>query len=101
MPYCVAKAGLDMFTRCVALELGPKGVRVNSVNPTAVRTNFQAASNASDAFESVIAHLENVNPLRRIATTEDVVNAIAFLSSNDSSFVTGHSLVVDGGSIYV
>jgi len=70
-------------------------------SPTAVRTNFQANTGAGEALDGVLKHLEETNPLRRIGTTEDVVNAIAFLSSSDSSFITGQSLIVDGGSIYV
>nr|XP_046914239.1 LOW QUALITY PROTEIN: granaticin polyketide synthase putative ketoacyl reductase 2-like [Dermatophagoides farinae] len=101
MPYCVAKSAVDMFTKCIAMELGPKGIRVNTVNPTAVRTNFQAATGAGEILDGVLKHLEQTNPLRRIGTTEDIVNAIAYLTSSESSFVTGHSLVVDGGSVYV
>ncbi|KPM02588.1 3-oxoacyl-acyl-carrier-protein reductase-like protein [Sarcoptes scabiei] len=101
MPYCVAKSAVDMFTKCIALELGPKGIRVNTVNPTAVRTNFQSATGAGDSLNGVLKHLEQVNPLKRISTTEDVVNAIAFLTSSEASFITGHSLVIDGASIFV
>ena len=66
-----------------------------------MRTNFQAATGAGDILEGVLKHLEETNPLRRIATIEDVVNGVAFLSSQESAFITGSSLVVDGASIYV
>ncbi|CAG2108704.1 unnamed protein product [Medioppia subpectinata] len=101
MPYCLAKCAIDMFTKCIALELGPKGIRVNSVNPTAVRTNFQSATGAGDILVGVLKHLEETNPLRRIGTTQDVVNAVAFLASQESAFVTGTHLMVDGASIHV
>jgi len=66
-----------------------------------VRTNFQAATGAGEILDGVLKHLEEVNPLRRIGTTDDVVNCIGFLASSDAAFVTGHSLVVDGASVYV
>lgn len=59
------------------------------------------ATGAGEILEGVLKHLEEINPLRRIGTTDDVVNAIGFLASSDSSFVTGTSLVVDGASVYV
>ncbi|XP_054154657.1 L-xylulose reductase-like [Oppia nitens] len=101
MPYCLAKCAIDMFTKCMALELGPKGIRCNSVNPTAVRTNFQSATGAGDILVGVLKQLEETNPLRRIATVDDVVNAVAFLASGESGFVTGTALMVDGASIWV
>jgi NAD(P)-dependent dehydrogenase (short-subunit alcohol dehydrogenase family) len=70
-------------------------------SPTAVRTNFQAATGAGDILDGVLKHLEEINPLRRIGTTQDVVNAVAFLASNESSFITGTSLLVDGASVHV
>jgi NAD(P)-dependent dehydrogenase (short-subunit alcohol dehydrogenase family) len=52
-------------------------------------------------LDGVLKHLEEINPLRRIGTTQDVVNAVAFLASNESSFITGTSLLVDGASVHV
>lgn len=98
MPYCVAKSAVDMFSQCIALELGPKGVRVNCVSPTAIRTNFQAASGAGDTLAGVLKHLEETIPLRRITTVEDVANAVLFLASDKSAFITGSNVVVDGGN---
>lgn len=66
-----------------------------------MRTNFQAATGAGEILDGVLKHLEEVNPLRRIGTTEDVVNAIGYLASPEASFVTGASLLVDGASVYV
>lgn len=88
-----------MFSRCISVELGPKGVRVNSVSPTAIRTNFQAAAGGGDGLQAVLKRLEETIPLRRIATVEDVANAILFLSSEKASFVNGANLVVDGGNL--
>ena len=89
MPYCVAKAALSMFSRCIALELGPKGIRINCVCPTAVRTKFQQASGGGAALDGIVSHLEEIIPLRRIATEENISNAVLFLASDKSSFITG------------
>jgi len=66
-----------------------------------VRTNFQAATGAGETLEGFLKHLEETIPLRRIAKPEDVANTVLFLASDKSSFITGTSIVVDGGSIYV
>lgn len=100
MPYCVAKAAVDMFSKCIALELGPKGVRVNCVSPTAIRTNFQAATGAG-SLEVHLKRLEETIPLRRIATVDDVTSAVLFLASDKASFITGDNLVVDGGNSHM
>lgn len=70
-------------------------------SPTALRTNFAAATGAGEVIEQVMKGLEETNPLRRIATTEDVVDCIGYVASSSASFVNGVCLVVDGGSIYV
>nr|XP_027205964.1 tropinone reductase-like 3 [Dermatophagoides pteronyssinus] len=98
MPYCVAKAAIDMFCKSIAIELGPKGVRVNYVSPTAMRTNFQQASGAGETLKGVLSHLEETIPLRRIGRIEDVGNVVLFLASDKSSFITGANIVVDGGN---
>jgi len=98
MPYCVAKAAVDMFAKCISLELGPKGVRVNCVSPTAIRTGFQANSGAGDTLVHVLKHLEETIPLRRITTVDDVTSAVLFLASDKASFITGSNIVVDGGN---
>lgn len=101
MPYCVAKAAVDMFSKCIAVELGPKGVRVNCVSPTAIRTGFQAGTGAGESLAAHLQHLEETIPLRRIATVDDVTNAVLFLASNKASFITGDNLVVDGGNSHL
>ncbi|KAH7640929.1 dehydrogenase/reductase sdr family member 4-like [Dermatophagoides farinae] len=98
MPYCVAKAAVDMFCKSIAIELGPKGVRVNYVSPTAMRTNFQQASGAGEVLKGVLSHLEQTIPMRRIGQIEDVGNAVLFLASDKSSFITGANIVIDGGN---
>jgi NAD(P)-dependent dehydrogenase (short-subunit alcohol dehydrogenase family) len=91
--YTTSKAALLHLTRQLAYELGP-GIRVNAVVPALVRTRFAAAlwENAED---ELIAHY----PLRRLGTPEDIAKAVAFLACEDSSWITGDTLVIDGGQL--
>lgn len=100
MPYCVSKAAVDMLTRCVALELAPKGVRVNSVNPGTIRTRIavNAGLMTDEMNEIRYKQLAQRVPFGRIGDPCEVAKAIAFLASEeDASFMTGSSLVLDGG----
>ena len=97
--YCMSKAALDQFTKCIALELAPKNVRVNSVNPAVIDTDF--GINAGQSKADLVAYMESaklVHPLGRVGNVDDTSNAIAFLACNGlSSFTTGTLLLVDGG----
>ncbi|KAJ8300740.1 hypothetical protein KUTeg_022259 [Tegillarca granosa] len=94
MPYCVSKAILDMLTKVTALELGPHKIRVNSVNPTILKTDMTKDLYQDEEFMQM---LRAKHPLGKFATVEDVVNATMFLLSDDSAMITGSSLPVDGG----
>ena len=92
--YGAAKAGVINFTRAVALEGAPFNVRVNAVVPGVVWS--EATSAALDTPQKAEGTARAV-PLRRIGQAEELANAILFLASDEASYVTGHSLVVDGG----
>jgi len=90
--YATTKCGIDAFMRTVALELGPKGIRCNSVNPGMVETALIGS------FTEEQKEKEKLNyPLRRFAKPEDIAYGIAYLLSDASSFVTGTALKIDGG----
>ncbi|KAG4076920.1 hypothetical protein HA402_015907 [Bradysia odoriphaga] len=100
LTYCMSKAALDQFTKCISLELAPKGVRVNSVNPAVIRTNFH--KNMGFNEEEYRLYLENCkksHALGRVGEVSEVAEAIAFLASDSASFITGTLLPVDGGKI--
>jgi 3-oxoacyl-[acyl-carrier protein] reductase len=93
--YCSAKAGVAMLTKVLASEWAEKGIRVNAVGPAHVATEMTerniAAGNISEA--QIKARI----PLGRLAQPGDVADAVSFLLSEQASFITGHSLYVDGG----
>ncbi len=93
-PYCVSKAGIDMLVRNTADELGVAGIRVNSVCPGLVDTEIAAGLFATDAVHE---DYMNCMPLRRTGKVDDIAASVAFLCSDEASWVTGVSLSVDGG----
>lgn len=99
LAYNMSKSALDQFTRCVALELAGKQVRVNSVNPGCIDTPIHKRSGRSDhAYKEFIEHSKTIHPLGRIGQPEEVVESIVFLANDkQSSFITGVTLSIDGG----
>lgn len=95
VPYCTAKAGIAHMTEALATEWGPRGVRVNTLAPTATLTDFVQNSMKSrpDRAERIVSRIK----LGRFAEPNDLVGAALFLASEASDFVTGHTLFVDGG----
>ena len=92
--YSVSKAGVLMLTRVLARELGPHNVRVNAVAPGTVRTRLNEPWLADE--EATKAVLANI-PLGRVAEPEDVAGAVLFLASDSARWITGSTIVVDGG----
>jgi NAD(P)-dependent dehydrogenase (short-subunit alcohol dehydrogenase family) len=96
--YGVSKAAVNAMTRVLAAELGAEGIRVNAIAPGLVRTRFsEALWKGEDAERQAALRL----PLGRIAEPEDLVGAAVYLASDASRYVTGHTLVVDGGMMVV
>ncbi|RNA22148.1 3-oxoacyl-[acyl-carrier- ] reductase -like [Brachionus plicatilis] len=98
LPYCISKAALDQFTKCVALEVADKGVRVNSVNPGVIVTNLhRRAGQSEEVYAKFLENCKNTHALGRPGTGEEVARTIAFLASDNASFITGELVHVDGG----
>lgn len=98
--YSISKAAVNMATMSTALELAPYNIRVNGIAPGATRTKiFDAlfASLPKDKVEEQIAQLGNVFPLKRIAVPDDMVGVMLLLASGASGFMTGETILVDGG----
>lgn len=96
--YFATKAAVRSFARSFAAELGPRGIRVNSLSPGIVRTNFQASTNLeADVAESYVQSVIATAPLGRAGMPLDIANAAVFLGSDESSYMTAADLVVDGG----
>jgi len=90
MAYSTSKAGLDMFTRTLAFNAARYGVRVNSVNPAIVPTNFGKDSNQDPVIKQRIRDtVKTVHPLGRVGKVEEVTNAVLFLASDKAAFTTG------------
>ena len=94
--YCVAKAGVEMLTKILALELAQDHINVNAVAPCVVRTQFSQPFWGND---SLLKEITKTIPMGRIAEIDDVVGTVLFLASGLSDFVTGEVINVDGGSM--
>lgn len=93
--YGTTKAGVVAFTKGFARELAPHGINVNAVAPGLVETAMTSAKLTPDVREKVLATL----PMHRLADLEDIANAVAFLASDVAAYITGDTLLVDGGCL--
>ena len=98
--YCAAKGGLVVMTKAMAIDHGPQGIRVNCICPGDVDTPMlpDDAKQRGMSWESYLERASD-RPMGRIGTAEEIARAVLFLSTDDSSFMTGAALVVDGGGI--
>src|SRR5256886_17453735 len=106
MIYSAAKAAVVHLTRCVAMELGESGVRVNSVSPGAIATGILAkalgmkdASKADAQADKIKVAYAGMQPIPRAGVPDDIAQCVAWLASDRASFVNGEDVVVDGGVI--
>lgn len=98
LAYCVSKAAVDQLTRCAALELASKGVRVNAVNPGVVVTEAHLSGGMPpENYERFLEHSKTTHPLGRVAQPEEIAELIAFLASDRASWITGATYSIDGG----
>ncbi|MFG2679781.1 SDR family NAD(P)-dependent oxidoreductase [Streptomyces sp. NPDC048392] len=93
--YAASKAAVSTLTRVAALDHIKDNVRINAVSPGATDTSMSLRPGETDADRA--ARLATAVPIARVATTDEIVNAVLWLASDESSFVVGHDLVVDGG----
>jgi len=95
--YCIAKAGVVMLTKVLPVELGQYNIRVNAVAPYIVKTKFsQPLWSEPEALKQIEAEI----PVGRLAETGDIVGAVLFLAADASSYITGQTIIVDGGSTF-
>lgn len=98
LAYCVSKAALDQLTRCTALELAPKGIRVNAVNPGVTITNLHKRGGMSEKdYEVFLQNAKKTHPLGRPGEAEEVADLIYFLASDRAKWITGSTYSIDGG----
>ncbi|MBG0561024.1 3-oxoacyl-ACP reductase FabG [Actinoplanes aureus] len=97
--YAAAKAGIQGFTRTLAMELGPFGINVNAVAPGFIVTEMTDATAARVGLssEEMQARAAEITPLRRVGQPSDIAQVVAFLASDAASFITGQTIYVDGG----
>jgi NAD(P)-dependent dehydrogenase (short-subunit alcohol dehydrogenase family) len=100
--YFATKAAVRSFARSLAAELGSRQIRVNTLSPGIVRTEFQSKLDLpEEAFEGFIDLVKRTAPLHREGKVEEIANAAIFLASDESSYMTANDLVVDGGYMNV
>lgn len=100
LAYCVSKAGVDQLTRCAALELAPKGVRVNAVNPGVVVTEIHKRGGMSEEdYQKFLEHSRTTHPLGRVGDPSEIAELVFFLASEKASWITGATYQIDGGRV--
>jgi 3-oxoacyl-[acyl-carrier protein] reductase len=98
-PYSIAKAGVEMMTKSLALELAPKGIRVLCISPATIQTNFHTgAGMTQDVADKYYENSASTHPIGRIGQPNDISELVVFLADNrKSGFMTGSVINVDGG----
>jgi len=98
LAYCSSKAALDHLTRCAALEVASKGVRVNAVCPGVTRTQLHRRGGMDEAtYQKFLEHSKETHPLGRVGNPEEIAELVLFLASPRASWITGVTYLIDGG----
>jgi len=95
--YCVSKAGVDMLTRCAALDLAPRGVRVNAISPGVVVTELHTVTHAVADYPAFLERGKSTHPIGRVGTAEEVAALVAYLLGEEAGWITGANVSIDGG----
>jgi len=96
-PYCISKAGINMLTKAMALEMGPYNVRVNAIAPRIVKTDF---SKALWTNEKLMEREFKFTPLKWVASPEEIAQTALYLASSAANYMTGHIVVINGGAFF-
>lgn len=97
-PYCISKAGINMLTKAMAIEMGPFNVRVNAIAPRIVKTQFSEALWSND---KLMAKEFELTPLKVVASPEEIAQTALYLASSAANYMTGHIVLVNGGAFFV
>jgi NAD(P)-dependent dehydrogenase (short-subunit alcohol dehydrogenase family) len=98
LAYCVSKAGVDQLTRCAALELAARGVRVNAINPGVVVTEIHKRGGMSaENYAKFLEHSKTTHPLGRVGDAGEIAELVFFLASDKAAWITGATYQIDGG----
>lgn len=98
LAYCVSKSAVDQLTRCSALEVAAKGVRINAVNPGVVVTEIHKRGGMNnDAYEAFLEHSKQTHPIGRVGQAEEIAALVTFLASDEARWITGATYSIDGG----
>ena len=98
LAYCVSKSAIDQLTRCAALELAPRGVRVNAVNPGVVVSNLHRRGGMDeDSYGKFLTRSRETHPLGRPGEPVEIADLIFFLASDAAGWITGETISIDGG----
>ena len=97
--YSAAKAGVILLTKSCSLELGPYGINVNAIAPGAIITPLTYSYRTPEEVEKFIESRNKLAVIGRVGTTQDIANVALFLASDDSSFICGETIIVNGGRV--
>jgi NAD(P)-dependent dehydrogenase (short-subunit alcohol dehydrogenase family) len=98
LSYCVSKAAIDQLTRCAALELASKGVRVNAVNPGVVVSNLHRRGGMNEeSYRAFLTRSRETHPLGRPGEASEIADLVFFLASDAAGWITGETISIDGG----